>query len=325
MKTKEEFKSEIELKSEEMLNESRKMNKAYSKYFYFMLNEKAYKGLDDEIENEVSSLKRTAVNIAKSSKNVIATLDELDARWHDIKKSHKKKRIISRPPSNTEIDYAEGKSQHFARGLNIYKLLLVCFIGSFLGVVVELIWCLITNGYLESRSGLVYGPFNLLYGIGALTLLVALYSFRNRGSWLSFLWGMLIGSAVEYVCSWLQEMAFGSRSWDYSNMPFNINGRICLLYSVFWGLLGILWIKSLYPRVAKLILKIPNKIGKIATWILLVFFIINAIVTCCAIMRWNQRINNIEPKNSIGQFIDNRFTDERMERIFPNMEFKKNK
>lgn len=325
MKTKEKFKSEIELKSEEMLNESQKMNKAYSKYFYFMLNEKVPKELDNEIENEVSSLKRTVVNIAKSSKNVISTLDELDARWHDVKKSRKKKRIISRPPSNTEIDYAEGKSEYFARGLNIYKLLLVCFIGSFFGVVVELLWCLLTNGYIESRSGLVYGPFNLLYGIGALTLLVTLYNFRNRGSWLSFIGGITIGSVVEYVCSWLQEMAFGSRSWDYNNMPFNINGRICLLYSVFWGFLGVLWIKSLYPRVAKLILKIPNKIGKITTWILLVFFVVNAIITCCAIIRWNQRINDFEPKNNIEQFIDNRFTDERMERIFPNMEFRKDK
>lgn len=325
MKTKEKFKSEIELKSEEMLNESQKMNKAYSKYFYFMLNEKVSKDLDNEIEDEISSLKRAVVNIVKSNKNVIATLDELDARWHDIKKSHKKKMIISRPPSNTEIDYAEEKSKHFARGLNIYKLLLVCFIGSFFGVIVELLWCLLTNGYIESRSGLVYGPFNLLYGIGALTLLVTLYNFRNRGSWLSFIGGMAIGSVVEYVCSWFQEMAFGSRSWDYSNLPFNINGRICLLYSFFWGLLGVLWIKSLYPRVAKLILKIPNKIGKITTWILLVFFIVNAIITCCAIIRWNQRINGFEPKNSVGKFIDNRFTDERMERIFPNMDFQKTK
>ena len=69
---------------------------------------------------------------------------------------------------------------------------------------------------------------------------------------------------IEYLCSFFQEMLFGSTSWDYSNIPFNLNGRICLLYSVFWGILGILWIKEIYPRMAVWILKIPNKVGKIS-------------------------------------------------------------
>ena len=93
--------------------------------------------------------------------------------------------------------------------------MLVCFVGSFAGVVVESIWCILRHGYLESRAGLVYGPFNLLYGVGALTLTLALYRFRNRGRWLSFLGGMLVGSVVEYICSWGQELILGSRSWVY--------------------------------------------------------------------------------------------------------------
>ena len=45
-----------------------------------------------------------------------------------------------------------------------------------------------------------------------------------------FFGGIIVGSVVEYICSLGQEIIFGSRSWDYSHMPFNINGRICLLY-----------------------------------------------------------------------------------------------
>ena len=150
---------------------------------------------------------------------------------------------------------------------------------------------------------------------------MSLYRFRNRGKWLSFIGGTLVGSIVEYVCSWAQEMAFGSRSWDYSTKPFNLNGRICLMYSLLWGLLGVFWVKSIYPRMAKWILKIPNRAGKILTWVLTAFFIFNAVVTCIAVDRWSARISGVPANDAFWQFIDARFTNERMQRIFANMSF----
>jgi len=224
-------------------------------------------------------------------------------------------------PANTTIDLHESESSHFAKGMNWYKLLLVCFIGSFAGVVVELLWCLLRNGYLESRAGLVYGPFNLLYGAGAVALTCCLYQFRNKGSWISFLGGMLVGCVVEYACSWGQEMLFGSRSWDYSSVPFNLNGRICLLYSIFWGFLGVWWIKDLYPRMAKWILKIPNTVGKILTWCLTVFLIFNSMISLAAVGRWSERVEGLAPSNVVEEFLDERFHNERMERIYANMEW----
>ena len=198
----------------------------------------------------------------------------------------------------------------------------MCFIGCFGGVVIELMWCLLTNGYLESRSGLVYGPFNMVYGAGALVLTIALYRYRNRGRWLSFLGGFLVGSALEYFCSWAQEMLFGSVSWDYSHMPFNINGRICLIYSVFWGFLGIFWVKTLYPMMAQLILKIPNRAGKILTWALTAFFVFDCVVTLITVFRWSQRVEGIAASNAFWAFIDTRFPNARMQKIFANMVFR---
>lgn len=274
-----------------------------------------------EARKKSASLKRATANIAKSLSKTYVVSDELNARRNDIVKQRKKHKLISGTPANATIDYHENCSKHFAKGLNLYKLLLICFVGSFAGVVIEMLWCLITNGYIESRSGLVYGPFNLLYGVGAVALTGFLYKFRNRGSWISFLGGMIVGSVVEYICSLGQELLFGSRSWDYSHMPFNINGRICLLYSVFWGFLGVLWIKNIYPRMAKWILKIPNRIGKIATWLLVIFFVFNAFMSCVSIYRWSQRVDSASPSNSFWEFIDDRFPDERMEKIYANMEF----
>ena len=91
------------------------------------------------------------------------------------------------------------------------------------------------------------------------------------------------------------------------------------MYSVFWGFLGVFWLKNLYPRIAALMLKIPNKVGRIMTWVLLAFFVFNAVVTFIAILRWSQRIDGIEAANAFWRFIDLRFPDARMQRIYANM------
>ena len=277
--------------------------------------------LDAEIQTQIATLKQVNDRLKQAHQRTMSMEDELSARYSDMQKSCNRKWYLPNPPSNGTIDLEEQQQDHFARGVNLYKILLVCFIGSFAGVVVESIWCLLRHGYLESRAGLVYGPFNLLYGVGAAALTLALYRFRNRGPWLSFLGSMLVGSVVEYLCSWGQEALFGSRSWDYSAMPFNLNGRICLLYACFWGVLGVLWIKDVYPRMAKLILKLPNKFGKIATWCVTIFLILNAAMSLLSVQRWSERIHDIPPSNRFWQFIDQRFPDERMELVYANMEF----
>ena len=261
--------SEIETESCRMLDAVEKTEEELSSYYLRMLQGNTPK---EEISQKEESLKRASNNLLKAWTQTYSIRDEMRGRWKDIKRQKKKHRFFPAPPTNAAIDLKEKQSVHFfARGMNIYKLLLIAYIGSFAGVVVEMLWCLLTRGYMESRAGLVYGPFNPLYGAGAVLLTVCLYKYRNRGSWLSFIGGMLVGSVLEYVCSWGEELVLGSRSWDYSNMPFNINGRICLLYSIFWGLLSVFWIKNLYPRIAKWILKIPNRMGKTITWLLTVF------------------------------------------------------
>ena len=306
----------IEQDSVHILTAAEDVRKQMQEYFPRMLQE----DLESDAALRAESLKRASNNLSKASKTIYAVKDELTGRMKDIRQQRKKNMLLS-APANATIDQQEQECDHFAKGLNGYKLLLVCFIGSFFGVIIEMLWCLVSRGYIESRAGLVYGPFNLLYGFGAVVLTVTLYKFRNRGAWISFLGGIIVGSVVEYVCSWGQELVFGTRSWDYSKMPFNINGRICLLYSIFWGILGVLWIKNLYPRMAKLILKIPNRVGKICTWVLLAFFVVNTVMSGIALTRWTQRNAGIPAANTFWQTIDERFPDERMEKVYANMVF----
>ena len=278
-----------------------------------------------EIRDELVLLRKRRDLIAKKLQAFNELIDEIETRLKETeqydRRKKKKVRILPPAPTNAQIDYREKQEAHFAQGMTFYKLFWVFFIGCFAGVVLETIYCLIQRGHYESRVGLIYGPFNLVYGIGALCLSGALYQFRNRGRVFSFVGGFVVGSVVEYACSWFQEVCFGSTSWDYSNMPYNLNGRICLLYSIFWGILGIFWIKDIYPRMAKWILKIPNKVGKPLTWVLLVFMVFNSVMTLFTSLRWTARREGIEPRNAFEAYLDEHYPDERMQKIFANAEF----
>lgn len=314
--------SELSDRSSRLLADIDGLTEDLQNYYPQLLTAEDARSKDEDIRQKVGILTQTAEVLRKAYTHIYEMSDEMSARWGDIQRSRRKPRILA-PPANMAIDMEEGSSEHFAKGLNIYKLLLIFFFGSFFGVVVETLWYLVSRGVLTNRAGLVYGPFNLLYGAGAVVLTLTLYRYRNRGSWLSFLGGMVTGSILEYLCSWLQELLLGSRSWNYSHMPFNLNGRICLLFSVFWGFLGMLWIKNLYPRLIKRILKIPNRAGKIAVWLLVAFFLLNASVSALSVYRWSQRVNGSPAQGTLWEFVDQRFPNERMEALFPSMKFQK--
>ncbi len=277
--------------------------------------------LQEHVNEELRALRSASADLEAAHRATLSMVDELSARQQDTRKAVVRRWYQFNPPANSIIDHQEKEKHHFASGMSFYKLALVFILGSFAGVVVETLWCLLRHGYFESRNGVVWGPFAPLYGLGATALTLALYRFRNRGKWLSFAGGFLVGTVVEYVCSWWQEWAFGSRSWDYSNMPFNLNGRVCLLYSLFWGVLGVLWIKDIYPRMSKWILRLPRKPGIVITWALTIFMAVNCAVSGLAVLRWSERVQGLPPDNAYEAFMDNRFPDERMEGIWANMDF----
>ena len=285
------------------------------------LSDREREKLVKDINREIERINKMADRYREAHKKLVEASDELSTRLRDTEKSTKRHFGIKNAPANGTIDFRENQIDHFARGINFYKLFIIFFSGSFVGVLIELLWCYLRNGYFESRSGLVYGPFNLVYGIGALVLTMALYRYRNRSWTFSFIGGFVTGSVIEYFCSFFQELLFGSTSWDYSNIPFNLNGRICLLYSVFWGVLGIFWIKKIYPRIAGWILRIPDRVGKTVVWILLAFMVVNSAVSGAAVYRWAERTAGKEASGSLERVLDERFPDERMERIYANLEF----
>src|SRR4051794_32360369 len=123
-------------------------------------------------------------------------------------------------------------------GTSVYQILWFFLIYSFLGVLVEVAFCLVVEGVLESRSGLLYVPLRPVYGLGGVAYVLFLH--LSREPVLVFLFGMLAGSVIEYGAGLLVEKAFGTAAWDYSDKRWNLHGRICLQYSLCWGLLALL-------------------------------------------------------------------------------------
>lgn len=207
----------------------------------------------------------------------------------------------------------------FASGMGSYKLFWIFVFGCIGGVIVETIWCMITRHTIESRTGLIYGPFNPVYGFGALIMTVCLNRLSNKRDLWIFIGSMVIGGAFEYACSLFQELAFGTVSWEYSGMALNINGRTSILYCLFWGVLGLLWVKDLMPRMSRLIERIPPKIGAALTWCMAVFLVCNMTISVVAVARQSARRDGIAPDNKIEHFLDKHYTDEFLYKIYPNM------
>ena len=141
-----------------------------------------------------------------------------------------------------------------------------------------------------------------------------------------FLWGTVLGGAYEYVCSVFTEVVFGAVFWNYSKLPFNLGGRINLLFCFFWGIASVAWIKGVYPRLSDLIDRIPKKAGHICAWLLAVFMIMNMVISSAAVIRYTER--NCEPTatvtdNKMAQLVDERFPDERMVKRYPYMRFRR--
>lgn len=199
------------------------------------------------------------------------------------------------------------------------KVFLLFFIGSFLGDVVETIYCRIAGGIWMSRSSLVWGAFSIVWGLGIALATMLLYRYKNESDSFLFIVGSLLGGLYEYVCSVFTEIAFGKVFWEYSHMPFNLGGRINLLYCFFWGVAAVIWMKNLYPMFSDWIDKIPMKVRRISTGILTIFMCINIAVSCMALIRSTERASGIEATAQWQKIIDERFNDERLAKIYPNM------
>ena len=149
---------------------------------------------------------------------------------------------------------------------------------------------------------------------------LALNRFHNAPIPVVFLVSAVIGGAFEYFCSWLQETVLGTVSWDYTGYPFNLNGRINLLYCLFWGALALVWVKEVFPRLNGFIeRRVSKTYGVVISWVLIAFMLANSLVSGAAVLRQSQRYEGVPATHAWQQVLDDRFPDSRLAKIYPSM------
>lgn len=198
---------------------------------------------------------------------------------------------------------------------------------SIIGLIVETLFGYATTGTIDSRKGLIWGPFCPIYGVGAVIFIFFLQKYEKQ-NWKIFILGGIIGGVTEYIISFILEAMYSSRFWDYSHLSLNLNGRICLKYTIYWCILAIALMKYIKPWIDEHIVKKFNKkkIFKIVEKILFIFLIIDAVVTVWAVTAYKNRALDIyysrqnKQEDGIIKNIEvNYFSNKKMLKIFPNL------
>ncbi len=181
--------------------------------------------------------------------------------------------------------------------MSINNLMTYFLIYSFLGWVLESIYKTVLEKKLVN-SGFLYGPVCPIYGFGALIMLICLKSYSSN-ILLLFCVGFFILSIWEYLVGLLLEKAFKTKYWDYSSKKFNINGRVCLLNSCFWGLLCVIFIKLVHPPIENIIMQVPIEMLTYNNILLFSIFVIDFMFSVIKIYNINVSIgllNDISKK-----------------------------
>ena len=225
-------------------------------------------------------------------------------------------------------------------GVSIWRIFAYFIIYSVIGYIIETVFGMVTKGVWESRQSFLYGPFCAIYGLGAVVMILSLKYFNKNCNTL-FIGGFIVGSIVEYIVSWYGDIFLNVKWWDYSNMPLNINGRICVFFSFFWGFLAIYLMTHANPRVDRLIDAIKSKISikklKTITAIVIIFMLVDCVITGIAIKLFTIRkvheydlkvsnkqeseeaYNAIYQDEVLNKFIMNWAGDKKMIMTFPNL------
>lgn len=187
------------------------------------------------------------------------------------------------------------------------------------GFLMESLESLFSLGYVQNRQGLLYGPFTPVYGAGALALIL-FHPILKKLPWPAvFAAAALIGSGVEYLYSWAQEMLFGTLFWDYRHLPFQLSGRVSLLFALCWGALGVALLRWIYPPLCAFLASLPRRGRGLVTWVLILLFLGDITVSSLAFARQKQRQLAVEASSPAEVFLDTAYPDDWMKERFPGM------
>ena len=159
----------------------------------------------------------------------------------------------------------------------IFEIITNFIIYSFLGWLMESIVRTISERKLIN-TGFLHGPVCPIYGIGANIMFLFLEGFYDKVV-LLFIISTIVLTLWEYIVGVMLEKMFKTKYWDYSNQKFNFQGRVCLVNSICWGVLGVLLVRYIHPFIQQQVLKINVQLLHYIVGIIFLAIIIDMVMS----------------------------------------------
>lgn len=197
--------------------------------------------------------------------------------------------------------------------MNVFiELVLLFFIYAFIGWLWETIYCSIKAKAFVYR-GFLIGPYCPIYGFGILSVIYFLEPFKNN-LFLLYIFSALLVTALEYVTSYGLEKLFHASWWDYKDVPLNINGRVAVPVSLFWGIACTVIVKVIQPIVLEFEQLLAKRFGVVLPVLLLVLISADLIATLLNMQSFKKvtaEINAVieERKVELAQSLDEKRTE----------------
>lgn len=187
------------------------------------------------------------------------------------------------------------KEKEILMNYTIYDYLGLFFLYAFLGWLLETTVAAVRKKHMVNR-GFLNGPLCAIYGITAVFMTRYLYELQSSPVFL-FLGCMIIATAAEWIAGHVLERIGHGKWWDYSNKKWNMDGYICLQYSVLWGILGVLALKFGNILGLTLLHLAPNGVMHITLWILFGVLVVDAIGSYAVLRHITKKMPRIAAMN----------------------------
>lgn len=158
---------------------------------------------------------------------------------------------------------------------------------SIIGWVFETIYCSI-KGLKWDNRGMLIGPYCPIYGVGAVADVLLCSDLESAAA--VFIWCMIGSAVMEYTTSYVTEHLFHAVWWDYSKLPFNLNGRICLGCSLGFGVAGLVVRYGLHPYMIRITELIPFHVQEAISLFFMAVFAADCALTADSLAAINTKL-----------------------------------
>ena len=256
--------------------------------------------IEESIDDVIEYIEKNEIDIETEQKDKINTISE---ELQQVKTN------LKEVEENVENANKLTKKGWNIFGITMPQIFAYFIIYSVFGYLGETLFAFLAEGVIESRQSFLYGPFCAIYGLGAVVMIVGLQKFKKRNITL-IIAGIILGAITEYTVSLVGELVFGVKWWDYSDMAFNIHGRICATYSIAWGGIALVFVKYVNPRVDRLINQVPMRTLKTVTSIMMIFLLCDWLVSSFALEMFYVRLEDTHHIELKSEEQDNRLAKE---------------